>query len=140
MNKKQYIIVGITILLFIIAIAAILLNKNNQESWMTQILNSQEYEITIENCNNKKTTLPKETVEELFSKWEELSNNGPWMGNNNTCYKTVTISTENNGIIEETEILLIDDTSLVLNINNSSTYYTNALHINNYLNTLFNSY
>jgi len=139
MTKKQYVIIGTTILLFIGIIIYILLNKNNQENWINQIQKSEKYEITIKNCNNQSKILPKNTLQELNSKWNELSNNGPWMGNNNICYKTVTINYEKNNIIQQVEILLIDDTSLVLNINNSSTYYTKSSNINSYLNSLFNN-
>lgn len=139
MNKKQYTIIGITILLFVAIIVFILLNSNNQDSWITEILKSEKYEITMENCSSQKKTLPNETLQELSNKWNEISNNGPWMGNNNTCYKKMTINYEKNSAIQQIEILLVDDTSLVLNINNSSTYYTNSSNINSYLNSLFNA-
>ena len=59
------------------------------------------------------------------------------MGDNSICYTTVTISYENNGIINKKEILLLDNSSIALIENNTSTYYTNAIDIINYLNTLF---
>ena len=139
MSKKQYIIIGITILLFIGVIIAIMLSNKNKSNWATEILNSDKYEITMENCNNQKKELPKEALKELSQKWEELSNNGPWMGNNNTCYKKIIINYEKNNVIQEVEIELIDDTSLVLNINNTRTYYTKSSNINNYLDSLYNS-
>lgn len=138
MNRKKYIIAGTTIIVFIIIIIIILLNKNSKENWITEILNSEKYEITMKNCNNQEKKLPNEVLQELSNNWNKVSNNGPWLGNNNTCYNTVTINFETNNIIQKTEILLIDDTSLVLNINNSSTYYTNSSNINNYINSIFN--
>lgn len=104
---------------------------------MDEILKSDNYEITMTDCNNKTVKLPKEAVKELFNRWTELSDNGPWTGNNDICYTKVIISFENNNVIQEREILLVDENTLVLNLNEESKYYTNSSGINNYLNELF---
>ena len=137
MNKKSYLIIGGTILFFTITIVAILLSKNNKISWTHEIINSQNYELTMTNCNGREKKIDKNSFTTISSKWNILSNNGPWMGNSSICYTTVTISYENNGIINTKEILLLDNSSLALIENNVSTYYTNASEIINYLNTLF---
>ncbi len=136
MTKKNYIIIGVTILIFIVAIIVILLSKDNS-NWTTEILNSQSYEISMLDCNGREKLLDNSTLNTLSDKWETLSNNGPWTGDNNTCYTTVTISYENNGIVNTKEILLIDDTSIVFIEATSSTYYTNAGDITSHLNSLF---
>lgn len=137
MNKKNYLIIGITILFFIIAIIAILLSKNNKTSWISQILESQNYTLNMKNCNGREKELEKNTLTIIDTNWNKLSNNGPWTGNNNICYTTITISYENNGIINKKEILLLDESSIVLIENNTTTYYTNANEIINVLNLLF---
>lgn len=133
MNKKNYIIIGITALTFIIAIVTILL-LNNNKNWTNEILNSQNYEVSILDCNGIEKNLDKYVLNTLSDKWNTLSNNGPWMGENNSCYTKVTITYENNGIINSKELLIIDDTSLVLIDATKSIYYTNAESIILYLN------
>ncbi len=137
MNKKSYLIIGGTILIFIISIVTILLSKNNKTTWAIEIINSQNYELKMKDCNAREKKLNKDVLLTINKNWDHLSNNGPWMGNSNICFTTVTISYENNGIINTKEILLLDDSSLALIENNASTYYTNATGIINYLNTLF---
>ena len=138
MGKKNYLIIGGTILVFLIAIIAILLSNNNKTSWTHDIINSQNYEITMTNCNGREKTLDKNSLTTISNSWNNLSNNGPWLGDNSICYTTITISFENNGIINTKQIILLDDSSIALIENNTSTYYTNATNIINYLNTLFN--
>ena len=138
MGKKNYLIIGGTILVFLIAIIAILLSNNNKTSWTHDIINSQNNEITMTNCNGREKTLDKNSLTTISNSWNNLSNNGPWLGDNSICYTTITISFENNGIINTKQIILLDDSSIALIENNTSTYYTNATNIINYLNTLFN--
>lgn len=139
MNKKQiYIILG-TIILFVIIILGILLIKS-KNNWQEEILSSDEYTMTMEDCNNRKTEFPKEKTEELFIKWNNLTDNGPWTGDEKACYKTVTIIYEKESIVQSVKILLIDNSSLVLNINNIKRYYINSEEINAYLNNLFETY
>lgn len=129
MNKKSYILIGGTILIFIITITIILFTNNDKQTWIDEITNSQSYEITMTNCNGREKRLDKNLLTTINDNWNNLSNNGPWMGNNNICYTTITISYENNGIINFKKILLLDDSSLALLENNASTYYTNATYI-----------
>lgn len=137
MSKKNYIIIGGTILFFLIAIITILLSKSNELTWIEEIKNSQNYELTMINCNGREKKLDKNSLTTIDNNWNNLSNNGPWMGDSSICYTTVTISYENNGIVNKKEILLLDDSSIALIENSTSTYYTNATNIINYLNTSF---
>lgn len=132
MTKKQYTIIGITIIIFIILIAFILI-KGNKSSWTKEILNSNSYTITKIDCDNNKTKLDNSIMKKIDSTWKELSNNGPWLGDTNTCYETISIEYDKNGIIQKREILILDNNSIVLRINNDDTYYVNATNlINNF--------
>lgn len=132
MTKKQYTIIGITILIFIILIAFILI-KGNKSTWTKEILNSNSYTITKIDCNNNETKLDNSIMNKIDSTWKELSNNGPWLGDTNTCYETISIEYDKNGIIQKREILILDNNSIVLRINNDDTYYVNATNlINNF--------
>lgn len=132
MTKKQYIIIGITILIFIILIAFILI-KGNKSTWTKEILNSNSYTITKIDCNNNETKLDNSIMNKIDSTWKELSNNGPWLGDTNTCYETISIEYDKNGIIQKREILILDNNSIVLRINNNDTYYVNATNLINSL-------
>lgn len=136
MTKKQYTIIGITILIFIILIAFILI-KGNKSSWTKEILNSNSYTITKIDCDNNKTKLDNSIMKKIDSTWKELSNNGPWLGDTNTCYKTISIEYDKNGIIQKREILILDNNSIVLRINNDDTYYVNATNLINSLNLVY---
>lgn len=132
MTKKQYTIIGITILIFIILIVFILI-KGNKSTWTKEILNSNSYTITKIDCDNNKTKLDNSIMNKIDSTWKELSNNGPWLGDTNTCYETISIEYDKNGIIQKREILILDNNSIVLRINNNDTYYVNATNlINNF--------
>ena len=98
MTKKQYTIIGITILIFIILIAFILI-KGNKSSWTKEILNSNSYTITKIDCDNNITKLDY----------------------------------DKNCINQKREILILDNNSIVLRINNDDTYYVNATNLINSL-------
>ena len=132
MTKKQYTIIGITILIFIILIAFILI-KGNKSTWTKEILDSNSYTITKIDCNNNEAKLDNSIMNKIDSSWKELSNNGPWLGDTNTCYETISIEYDNNGIIQKREILILDNNSIVLRINNNDTYYVNATNLINSL-------
>lgn len=132
MTKKQYTIIGITILIFIILIAFILI-KGNKSTWTKEILNSNSYTITKIDCDNNKTKLDNSIMNKIDSTWKELSNNGPWLGDTNNCYETISIEYDKNGIIQKREILILDNNSIVLRINNDDTYYVNATNLINSL-------
>ena len=132
MTKKQYTIIGITILIFIILIAFILI-KGNKSTWTKEILNSNSYTITKIDCDNNKTKLDNSIMNKIDSTWKELSNNGPWLGDTNTCSETISIEYDKNGIIQKREILILDNNSIVLRINNNDTYYVNATNLINSL-------
>lgn len=128
MTKKQYIIIGVTILTFIIIISFILI-KNKNTTWTKEILSSNSYTITKTDCNNNETKLDNSIMNKIDSSWKELSNNGPWLGDTNTCYETISIEYDKNGIIQKREILILDNNSIVLRFNNSDTYYVNATNL-----------
>ena len=136
MGKKNYLIIAITAVIFIIAII-IVLTSNNKDDWTKDIFEANSYQLTIVNCNDRYKQIENNTLTTLKEKWNQLSNNGPWTGDVNTCYTTLNISYDTNGIIKEKQIMIIDNNSLVLNINNNTVYYTNAKEIIDYLNSLF---
>lgn len=137
MTKKNYLIIGGTALFFIIAIIAILVLSKDKNNWTTDILNSYSYELIMKDCNGKEKKLNNNVLNKLSEQWNSLSNNGPWTGNASTCYTTITIQYDTDGIIREKEIVLIDNSSVVLLSGDSSIYYTNAIETINYLNTQF---
>lgn len=137
MSKKNYLIIGGTAFFFLIAIGAILLLGKNKNDWTTEIQNSYSYEITMKDCSGKEKKLDNNVLNRLSEKWNSLSNNGPWTGDTTTCYTTLTISYDTDGIIREKEIVLIDSSSIAFLSGNSSIYYTNASEIINYLNTQY---
>jgi len=137
MDKKSYLIIGVTIFVFAIIIISILLFRNNNDNWTSDILNSQQYQMTMTDCNGRKKELDKNTLTSLNNKWNTLSNNGPWTGDDNACYTTLTISYETGGIVNQKEILIIDDSSIAFIETGNSIYYTNANEIINDLNLLF---
>ena len=136
MNKKNYLIIGSIAVIFIITII-IILTSQNKNNWTHEVINAQNYQISMLDCNGREKTLDKNTINTISEKWGELSNNGPWTGNNNACYTTITISYETNGIINTKEILIIDNTSIAFIEATDSIYYTNANDIISHLNTLF---
>lgn len=137
MTKKNYLIIGGTALVFLIAIGVILLFGKDKNNWTTDILNSYSYEITMKDCSDNEEKLDNNVLNALSEKWNYLSNNGPWTGDSTACYTTLTISYDTDGIIREKEIVLIDNSSLALLSGNSSIYYTNASEVINYLNAQF---
>lgn len=133
MNKKKYII--ITIIILITAIGAFLLLSNNTKTNIFEdIIKLNNYNIKMKDCSNTEKELPKEILTTISNNWNELSNNGPWLGDTSACYKEITITYKKNNIPKELKILLTDDTSLVLINNTISTYYTNSSKINKVLN------
>lgn len=138
MNNKSYLIIGVTILIFVIAIIAILLSGNKKASnWIEEIKTAQNYEITIKDCNGREKKLEKNTLNILAEKWNTLVNNGPWTGDRNKCYTTISISYDTNGIVKEKNIIIIDNETLVLELDTTTIYYTNGEEIISYLNSVF---
>lgn len=137
MGKKNFLIIGAITVFFIIAIILIFTLNNNKNTWISNILKSQNYEITMIDCNNREKKLKNETLNILSNKWNKMSNNGPWTGDPNTCYTKINISYENNGIINQVNIIIIDKNSLVLELGTETIYYTNSEEIINELNGAF---
>ena len=137
MTKKNYLIIGGTALFFLIAIVAILILGKDKSNWTTDILNSYSYEMTMKDCSGKEKKLDNNVLNTLSDKWNTLSNNGPWTGDASSCYTTLTISYDTDGIIREKEIIIVDNTSLAFLSGDSSIYYTNASDVISYLNAQF---
>ena len=135
-EKKSYFIIGGTILFFVIVIGFILLNKEDGD-WTTEIKNAQSYQIIMNECDGIEQVLDNNVLDELSTKWNKLSNNGPWTGDTSVCYTTVTLNYENNGIVKKKELVIIDDETIVLKQNTNTVYYTNASDVISYLRGLF---
>jgi len=137
-DKKNYLIIGGITLIFIVAIIVISLSgKNKNSDWTKEIKEAQNYEIKMTDCNGREKELEKNTLDYLSENWNKLSNNGPWTGDRNKCYTNISITYDTNGIVKEKNIILIDESTLVLDLNTTTIYYTNASDIINYLNGLF---
>lgn len=140
MNKKKYFIIGITILFFLIVILIILFSNNKKVNWIEDIITSDNYTITMTDCNSRQIILPQETLKNLSSKLKNISDNGPWTGDDTKCYSKISIAFEKNNIIQTREILLTSDDTLVVNLNDGYRYYTNTKEANSYIKSLFNTY
>ena len=139
MSKKQIYIILSTIVFFVIIITIILLPKK-KSNWQKEILSANNIQVFMEDCNDRKTELPKETVEVLFSKFNDLIDNGPWTGDEKKCYDTLTITYEKESVIQSINIYITSDSSLVLNINDNKRYYVNSMEANAYLKNLLKIY
>lgn len=138
MGKKNYLIIGVTTIIFITIIITIIMTgskKNN--SWINNIKNSENYSITMVDCNGREKNLEKEVLSNIEKNLKKASNNGPWTGDSSICYTKLNFSYENNAIINEADILIIDKNSIVLDLGTSTIYYTNSEELINYLNAIF---
>lgn len=133
MTKKNYIVLGVTAFILLGVIILILLNKQN-DNWIKDILNT-DYNIYYIDCNNNENLLNKEVLNKIETYWVELSNNGPWTGNNDVCYDTINIRYDNNNVVQKIEIKIIDNDSIVLTTSTNSTYYNHANNLISYLNS-----
>lgn len=140
MNKNKYIILIIIALIFIIPITIILLNNKNKVNWIEEVKKSDSYQITINNCNGKEVIVPNEIINEIPNKLNNISDNGPWTGDNNKCYNNLTISYNKDNRIDYITIKIIDDNSFVLSTINSDRYYVDAKELNNYIKNLLIEY
>lgn len=135
MTKKNYIVIGVTILIFLGIIVLILINKQNS-TWTKDILNTNNYDIYYIDCNNIENKLNKEVLNKIDTYWKELSNNGPWTGNNDICYDTISVRYDNNNVMQKIDIQIIDNDSIVLKSNNNTTYYNHANNLVTYLRSV----
>lgn len=119
-NKPIIIIIPIAVL----AIILILLSTKKENNWIDNIL-KEDYEIYSLSCDGTTNILDEKSLKEIKKEWNNLSNNGPFLGNLDTCYKKILIN-YNNDVVD---IEIIDESSIIFkesnNINNY-TYYTNA--------------
>ena len=79
-------------------------------------------------------------LNEISKKLNNISDNGPWTGDNNKCYSSLIISFSKENQIEYITIKLIDNNSFVLSTSGKDRYYTNSAELNNYINELINTY
>ena len=134
MKKKK---IFITIVpLIVITLILILLLTPKQNSWIDEAL-KKEYEIYSLSCDGTTNILDKKVLKNIKKHWNSLVNNGPFLGNLNTCYKKIIID-NNNEIID---IEIIDETSIIIKTNESTDYYiyyTNASKLVKHLKQYFN--
>lgn len=135
MTKKNYIVIGVTILIFLGIIVLILINKQNS-NWTKDILNTNNYDVYYIDCNNSENKLNKEVLNKIDTYWKELSNNGPWTGSNDICYDTISVRYDNNNVMQKIDIQIIDNDSIVLKSNNNTTYYNHANNLVTYLRSV----
>lgn len=132
-NIKRFLI---TLPIIIMIIIIIFLSTNKQNSWIDTIL-KEDYQIYTLECDGTTNILENVVLKEIKNKWTNLSDNGAFLGNLDTCYKKIIID-YNNDIID---IEIIDDNSIILKESNNKdyyTYYTNADKLVTYLNKYFN--
>lgn len=132
-NKKITLIVLPIIILIVIGIFFLSKKQNN---WIDNILR-EDYEIYTLKCDGTTNILNKDVLKEIKKKWNKLSDNGPFLGDLNTCYKKIIINYNN----DISDIEIINNNSLILKESNASdyyTYYTNADSLISYLNKYFN--
>ena len=122
-------------MIFLGIIVLILINKQNS-NWTKDILNTNNYNIYYLDCNNTETILNKEVLNKIDTYWKDLSNNGPWTGNNDICYDTISVRYDNNNVMQKIDIQIIDNDSIVLKSNNNTTYYNHANNLVTYLRSV----
>ena len=121
-------------------ITILLANNKGKVNWIKEVEKSNDYQITVNNCNEKETIVPNEVLNEISKKLNNISDNGPWTGDNNKCYSSLIISFSKESQIEYITIKLIDNNSFVLSTSGNDRYYTNSAELNNYINELINTY
>ncbi len=133
MKKKKIILfISLIIVSLLIFLSLTLIKPKN---WIDNILKT-DYEIYTLECDGTTNVLDKKELIEIKKKWKGLSNNGPFLGNINTCHKKIIIDYNEN--IADIEI--VDDTSIIVKENNNDdyyTYYTNANDLINYINKYY---
>jgi len=131
-TKKRVVILLPIILIIIIGLFFLLEKKNN---WIDNIL-KKDYEIYTLECDGTTNILDNNVLKEIKNYWGELSDNGPYLGNHEVCYKMVIID-YNDDIVD---IEIIDNSSIIVKeskTNDYYTYYTKAQDLINYLNRYF---
>ena len=133
MKIKKLIIVVLPII--ILSIIAILLLTKKSNNWIDNIL-KYDYEIYSLSCDGTTKILDKNTLKEIKNNWKNLSDNGPFLGDLNFCYKKIIIDYNSNIV----DIEIVDNTSIIFKENSSEdyyTYYTNASDLVKQLNKYF---
>ena len=135
MKNKKIILILLPIIILSIIGVFLLTNKENN-NWIDNIL-KEDYQIYTLECDGTTNVLESNVLKEINNNWNNLSNNGPFLGDLNTCYKKIIID-YNNDIVD---IEIIDNSSIILKESNTKdyyTYYTNASKLVTYLNNYFN--
>ena len=126
--KKIAVIILPIILLIVIGI---LILTNKQDNWIDKILKT-DYEIYSLSCDGTTNILNKEVLKDIKNNWKNLSNNGPFLGNLNTCYKKIIIDYNNNVV----DIEIVDKNSIIIKKNSNDDFYTYYTNANNLINEL----
>ena len=84
-NKKIILIILPIIILLVIGV---LLLTKKQNNWIDNIL-KEDYEIYTLKCDGTTNILNNDVLKEIKKKWIKLSDNGPFLGDLNTCYKKI---------------------------------------------------
>ena len=129
-------IISIILPIIVLSIIAILILTKKQNSWIDNIL-KEDYEIYSLSCDGTTNILDEKALKEIKKNWKDLSNNGPFLGDLNTCYKKILIN-YNNDVVD---IEIIDESSIIFKESNNIdnyTYYTNTSTLVKELNKYFN--
>ena len=97
-----------------------------------------DYQIYTLECDGTTNILDKKVLKDIKSKWNKLSNNGPFLGELNTCYQKIIINYGDNDIVD---LEIVDESSIIVKESKNSeyyTYYTKADNLIQYLNEYFN--
>ncbi len=134
MKKNKIILIIVPIL--VLSLILVLLLTKKQSNWIDEVL-KEEYDVYSLSCDGTTNILDKETLKDIKKNWKNLSDNGPFLGDINSCHKKIIIDYNDNIV----DIEIIDNTSIIIKENNKDdfyTYYTNANALVNQLNNYFN--
>ena len=132
-NNNKYIITFFLILILIFATVLLLNRKNNL---IDSLIKNSNYEINSLSCDGTTKVLDKKVLKEIKNNLKDLNNNGPFLGDLNTCYRKIIINYNNNLL----DIEIVNKSSIIIKESKNSqyyTYYTNAENLINYLNKYF---
>lgn len=119
--KKKYVIIIIIIAIILLGVILLILPNKNNKTWIDNIIKKDNYQVSSLTCDGTTKVLDKSILKKIKKELKSATNNGPYLGDLNTCYKKIMITydTDNLAVIE-----IIDDSSLIIKQNNSLDYYT----------------
>lgn len=136
-KKKKYIIIILSIL--IITIAIFLLLNFKKTSLINNIIKGNNYEISSMSCDGTTKVLDKGVLKEIKKHLKELNNNGPFLGDLNTCYPKIIVNYGNDLL----DIEIISKSAIIIKESKKNEYYTyyiKADKLIEYLNKYFKNY